>query len=348
MVFESRRWDVEDGGWKIDKFLSSIIYFLNPTLHLQVFAIVKIEINAMKTLKRSNIESGQAIIILVMIMLVALTLGVGVISRSITSLSTSSKTEAGSRAYSAAQAGLDNGASTATTNPNPFTSQIDLGNQSTASITVGPALPDPGTPGLALEYPPIGKDTNAQFWLLNPNPSGVGANYPDTTPFKFYFGNLLPSSSTAIQPALEVTFVYKNDAGVYGVSKFFYDPNNSRANGFGGNGFTALSGSDCHPNTGEPVDTTNGLQSVFACKAPDITPLSGQHPVLVRARILYADTPQKLALKPVGASLPPQARIITSIGYSGANQQKLQEFRQPYVVPPYFDFAIFSAADLTK
>ncbi len=292
----------------------------------------------MTKLTKQNSESGQAIIILVMIMVITLAIGLGVVTRSVTSLSNSSKTEESSRAYSASQAGLEQAIEVTENGGTYSTTTLDLGNQASALTYVSPALPDVGQ---ALEYPPIGKDTNAQFWLINPDTTPVG-DYPQADPVYFYFGNPDPKPG-AVKPAVELSFISQSIGGGYEVTKYFYDSDSSRRlnNGFS----TPLSCDDDASNT---VDTSNQSGSVFYCRLPGLF-FIGQ-PIMIRARILYSDTPQKLALSPSsgGASLPALAHIYSSVGMSGTSQQKLQEFRQPYVVPPYFDFAIFSASDLSK
>ena len=70
---------------------------------------------------------------------------------------------------------------------------------------------------------------------------------------------------------------------------------------------------------------------------------------MVRVRVLYTKTEQSIAVAPLNnQSLPPHAEIYTAIGYDGTTQQEIQVFKMPFVVPAYFDYAIFSAGDITK
>ena len=75
--------------------------------------------------------------------------------------------------------------------------------------------------------------------------------------------------------------------------------------------------------------------------------------MLIRARLLYNTTSQPFAVQAVGTcgqacSIPPQAKIITSTGVTGETQRRVRVFQIQKVVPPYFDYAIFSAGDISK
>jgi hypothetical protein len=72
------------------------------------------------------------------------------------------------------------------------------------------------------------------------------------------------------------------------------------------------------------------------------------YPILVRVRILYSTNKQKIALMPLGGSLPPQAEVYRSVGEAGQSLKTIKVFRMKYVVSPFFDFAIFSVGDISK
>src|SRR5690242_2552024 len=117
-------------------------------------------------------QKGQAIIILLLIMLVGLTVGLAITQRSLSDLSTSNKVEQSSRAFNAAEAGLEQALKVPCPSPNPDGScslaPIDFADNgsSATSISVSPKLPQDSA---ALEYPqPIGKEGFAHIWLANP------------------------------------------------------------------------------------------------------------------------------------------------------------------------------------
>jgi hypothetical protein len=313
-------------------------------------------------------QSGQIAIILLLFMLVALTIGLAATQRSITNITTSSQTEQSSRAFSAAEAGLQKSMSAINpivlTGPNPSPPPInesELGNSSNANIRVVNNLPRIGE---ALEYPPIGRDEIAQFWLANPTNivsgssvvwvKGIG-NFSDPQ-FVFsgasvnvYFGNGNPVS--APHPAIEVNLIVQSFSGGYASQRFFFDPDIART---ASNNFTPLPVGSCGIlpiHTSSSVDSVVADRSFYCVASVPIDP--GDAPILIRARILYSVAKEPIAVEPTGGcgincSLPPQAAIYTAKGFSGQSQKTLQVFRQPFYLSPLLDFALFSAAQITK
>ncbi len=292
-----------------------------------------------------NNEKGQLILVLILVMVVALGIGLSVVQKSLVDVSTSTKVEESSRAFSAAEAGIEK----ALQADSPIAS-LDLGNQ--AQITGVdkseiPPIPGVGSSQIALEYPPLSKEEIAQVWLADP-----AANLPNCTPlFVCYTQNSLdvywglPNTSDKEKPAIEIK-VIEYSGGAYNSRPFYLDPVSSRA---ASSNFTDVS-SGCS-NTLPPITTTYGATRSFYCKWT----LSGLSPslMLLRVRILYSSASQPLAVQAVGTcgkncSLPTQARIFTSTGISGETQRKVSIFRLDKVVPPYFDYAIFSAGEINK
>jgi Tfp pilus assembly protein PilX len=289
-------------------------------------------------------QKGQAVIILLLIMLVSLTIGLAITQRSLTDISTSNKGEESSRAFSAAEAGIEQALQTGLA-PN---ADLNLGNSASANVTFSNALPSCGDTTVALEYPPIGRETVAQLWLTSQSSSCPG-NYGGTS-LRVYFGNSSVGADSAETPALEVN-VITQVAGVYTSNKYFYDPvpavNRASIRG-ADNGFTDPG---CSVANRPSVKTTRSdTNQTFRCTAtvPPSGSLTGL--VMVRARILYSSTPQSVAFGPVGAgvSIPSQAKIITSTGSSGQVQRKVQVFQLPKVVPQIFDYAVFSNGPIQK
>lgn len=288
---------------------------------------------------RSNSnQSGQIVIILLLTMLVALSVGLVITQRSINDVTTSTQSEQFSRAFSAAEAGIEKAISQ---NSSITLSEDQLGNQSSAKAKVAGCLPRFGQ---ALEYPPIGKETIAQFWLMNPVAPGCSGSSYTGNSVSLYFGNDdLADNSTQI-PAVEVALV-RFDGTIYSTQRRFIDPLSSRRTS---NGFEPLNctGKTVAINTTSSIDNT--LQDrQFKCKVTIDT--SGATPILLRVRIIYTDKSQKVAVAPEsGKSLPPQAAYYTSTGISGQSQKTLQVFKLYYVAPPFFDFSIFATGKVKK
>lgn len=291
-------------------------------------------------------ESGQAVIILLLVMVLALAIGLSVIGRSVTEISTSTKTEDSSRAFSAAEAGIERLLQMNPQSGSGIAGSIAFSNQSQAQALEWSAnLPKPG---MALEYPPFGKESFAQFWLANPD---TLASVYNLESFDIYFGDPTQDYSAVTgkpdnQPAIEVSVILFSPPGSSYFSKsYFYDSKGDRA-GAGGNNFSSCS---LGPS---PIETNaySQLRS-FYCKATVAGYKNSPQdiPIMVRARMLYTNISHPAAIRPVsGGSFPVQASILKSTGSSGGIIRNLQIFQQKSVMPQIFDYALFSAGDLSK
>ncbi|MDO8573981.1 MAG: pilus assembly PilX N-terminal domain-containing protein [Candidatus Daviesbacteria bacterium] len=270
-------------------------------------------------------EKGQVVLILVLVMTVALAIGISVIQRSLSDVSTSSKVEQSSRAFSAAEAGIEKSIQSGAN-----VSSTDLGNNATIDGAQVISIPAAGN---ALEYPLLAKEEMAQVWLADPVTLTATYNQPA---FKVYFG----TPGTADEPAIEVTVVSKNGADYISTKKFF-DSDSTR---IGTNGF---SNATCNNNHTVRTDA-NTSDSTFACVAT-VNGYSGI-PILVRLRLLYSSTSQPVAVAPTNPNfpLPLQAKIYTATGISGQTQRRIQVRRFDKVVPHFFDYAVFSVGDINK
>jgi hypothetical protein len=292
---------------------------------------------------------GQVIIILLLVMLLALSIGLAITQRSTNDLATSSQTEQSTRAFSAAEAGLEKAVQQGTT---VSTQAVPLGNQTSAEIVNSGFVPVPGS-GIALEYPPIGKETIAQVWLSDPaNPQ---YNYSRSS-FNLYFGNSPIggfNTTSNIHPAVEVNIVTCTaTSGVcsqYQNQRYYYDSIvRNPANNFSNPSSVPQRVLCNNPS----INTILANNSQFACGVlVDISNcvVPSCIPQVVRIRLLYANTSQKIAVAPIaGAALPPQVELYTSKGKAGQTEKALQLFRVKEMVPSWIDFAIFSVNNITK
>lgn len=282
-------------------------------------------------------QSGQIIVILLLIMLVALSIGLAFTQKSVTDVTTSTQSEQSSRAFSAAEAGIEK----ALTGTAPAGTSVNLDNNATAQIDSSALLPVAGTHA-AIEYPPIGRETTAQFWFTDPNNSAV--TYNDNR-FDLYFGN----ASTTDKPAVEVKMIVQS-AGKFYSQSYYYDSDAVRA---ANNHFTPVS---CNSST--LISSILGANHDFYCKVtvgPILNPAGGGYCpsascklILARVRLLYASENHSIALEPLNAEFPPQIQIYNSTGISGQSEKQIQAFRVKDVVPPWFDFAVFSVNEIRK
>lgn len=270
-------------------------------------------------------QKGQVILILILVMTVALAIGLSVIQRSLSDISTSSKVEQSSRAFSAAEAGIEK-ALKDDFSPANFT-------DSSATVLDSGLLP---AAGQALEYPPLGKEEVAEIWLADPRadlPNCTGYTCYTKTFLDVYWGN--PTASD--KAALELTLVYYDSSlNQYKSLKWYLD--NDSAGRIATNNFDPVTCS---------ASTPPGSSTAYQCKKTINSLPTGL--MLLRARLLYNSTSQPVAIAPTdGGSLPPQARIIESTGVAGETQRKIRVFKLDKVVPPYFDYGIFSVGEINK
>ena len=292
-------------------------------------------------------QKGQVIVILLLLMLVALSIGLAVTQRSVTDVTTSTQTEQSSRAFSAAEAGLEKALSGQTSG------SFSLDNSASSNIQASAWLPvDSGT---GIEYPPIGRETTAQFWFTDPAPGQEGVTYTGDSAL-LYFGN--PNAGTENdKPAVEVEVVMLASGKFYSQT-YFYDSDSTRV---AGNGFKPVS---C---TGNAVLSKGilGNNHEFYCKVQIPQPYFNVFPnpagsgkcyqsrvcqlILARVRLLYSSQNHKIALEPIGnTQLPRQVQIYNSTGIAGQSQKQIQAFKVRDVVPPWFNFAVFSINEIKK
>lgn len=296
--------------------------------------------------------------LLIVIMTVALAIGLSVVQKSLVDVSTASKVEQSSRAFSAAEAGIEK-ALTGTVNctdcqyfsdTSSTIKQINTNSIPCVPGTTGCAQ-EAGVRQVAFEYPPLAKEEVAQVWLADPTatnlPVCTGGTYNicyTQSRLDVYWGN-----SSIDKAAIELTLVYYD--GVKYTSRKWYLDQTTRDPV---NGFRQVS-----------CSSTTLISYIYQCKVTlGDNSYAGGFPLptglmLIRARLLYNNTSQPFAVQagvacPAAAgsctaySLPPQARMITSTGTSGETQRKIQVFQEYKVAPPYFDYAIFSAGEIKK
>ena len=288
---------------------------------------------------------------LILIMTVALAIGLSIVQKSLVNVSTASKVEQSSRAFSAAEAGIEKALKGDTTLQSFSGSSSSIKEITDTGLT--PCVPGQagcvqgvGIRQVVLEKEPLAKEDTAHVWLADLNSS---SNPP--TPFytqsslDVYWGN-----SSIDKAALELTLVYY-DGSLYKSRKWYLDDISATRNP--ANGFDTVScpgtyqfGTNtyqCKKTLGDGTGINNGP---LPSGSPNIL-------MLIRARLLYNTTRQLFAVQAVGTcgsecSLPPQARTIFSTGASGETQRRVKVYQENRVVPQFFDYAIFSAGEITK
>ncbi len=294
-------------------------------------------------------QKGQLILTLILVMTVALAIGLSIVQKSLVDVSTATKVEQSSRAFSAAEAGIEKALKT--TNCGTSCNVSFSENNSSATVddsSLIPPTPSSGTQQDPLEYPPLAKEDIAHVWLADPNssppspPSTCGPAivcFYTSSSLDVFWGN-----SSSDKAALELTIIYYGVDPVDGVSKYlslkkYYDnPSANRsANNFEQVGNCSLGGNK--PSTTAAYRTKYGDNS-YQCKVTLSSLPSGL--ILLRARLLYNTQSQPFAVQPpanltcgAACSIPAQARILVSTGISGAIfQRRVKLFHLIKLVSP--------------
>jgi len=284
--------------------------------------------------KRSDLfrNSGQALLVILLIMAVALTIGLAITSRTVTDVEISSQTEEAARAFSAAEAGIEEalvGIGTTTFGGGfgegvSYTTKRDLLGASSQFL-----------------FPEATRaDEVRTLWL---------AEYPDTQSYMadsliLYWGNY----DSGERPALEATIYFKIGSD-YKVIRYTLDSESRDPD----NGF-------CRPGDGSPrcdgvlEFIKNGSFPIGGKTARnkttlDLLPASGGTLLFVRLRLLYAnEATQVVGAEAVVGSLPSQGVKIESTGLAGTSTRKVEVVRMHPAPPGIFDFLLYSGGDLSK
>lgn len=263
---------------------------------------------------------GQVVLILVLITVVGLTIGLSLISRSITDVRISSQIEQSSRAFSAAEAGVESALRGAV-----------VGGP-TGTVTLPGASADYNVTGLGgsgdtYVLPVAVVNTTQTVWLIPHNDDGSinedGTPYPANSSLDICWG-----TEGSGEPAVLLTLIYKEGA-IYKIAKGAYD-SIVRGNNFDP---SELAGGYCDGNFRYRKQITPTTDFGVASSATLLA---------LRVQSLYSSTP--IAIKPkAGQTLPLQGKKITSVGQTETGiARKVQVIEAYKSLPSVFDFTLFS------
>ncbi len=286
-------------------------------------------------------ESGQVILVLLLIMTVVLAVGLSVVQRSLTDVSNSTKVEESSRAFSAAEAGLERSVSGGSNT----ISTSDLNNLSSANVT-GTNDPPPNT---AFEIQNVKQEDPANVWLSDiTSASFPTGSYYGGSSLSVYWGEF-DTTPSGQEPAIEISII-SYSGGNYQIQKYFYDKLGATRTpqNYFKNPSTAPAELDCPPPSISTDLTPSPQTKRYICKAT-ISPVPSV-PVLLRARLVYTGgRDHSVAVAPAaGFSLPNQGTLYISTGFAGNTQRTIQLRKQPKVPPFFFDYVLFALGNITK
>src|SRR3990172_4556062 len=309
----------------------------------------KLPLNRAKVDK--NFQGGQALLIVLLTMAVILTVVLSVVSRSVTDVTVTTYEEDALRAFSAAEAGIEE----------------KLLNPSLGSF--GPVLL--GDPSYKYE----GEVTNpsevdkqfkyqkdltageiATFWLVSHNSTGQLTCSGGVPCFRANIMNVCWGNPTSVvTPAVEILFFYdttrlsvdsSNNYASVRVKRFAHSPT-------GAGGFQNPAGlnAGCNFTNGDSfkyrsqINVNNDIDAIC-----DDSPLGC--PLMVKVRMYYATSaePPRAGIWTRGpaSSLPAQGLNISSTGTAGESSRRVNVFQGYSESPTFFDAAVFSLKDLVK
>ncbi|MBI2590676.1 MAG: hypothetical protein HYW33_02220 [Candidatus Blackburnbacteria bacterium] len=290
-----------------------------------------------KTVRLRSASAGQALLIILLVMAVVLTIALSVASRSITDITVSQKEEESARAFSAAEAGVE---------------QAIIGNTTAGSLDSGAeyAIETGRIEGNEFIFPSLlSAGEVAPVWFVAHDADGnqtCGSSYPCFTgsSLTVCWGASGTPSDGGTTPAVEVSMFYTTGSGGSTSTKIArgaYDPNSSRR---GSNRFDPAGGSCSIAGTDFAFSKTVNF-SDFNPVVPNRTS-SGEErgPQFARLRILYnTDRGHPIGVSVVGGTnFPSQGTKIESTGTVGETTRKIEFSRLFSDLPPIFDSAVFS------
>ncbi len=276
-------------------------------------------------LKKTS-ESGQALLIVVLVMVIALTVGLSVASRSVTNLRTTAEEESSQKAFSAAEAGIEQALKTGKS----ITSSQSLGTSARIENIVVAQVG--GTEFLLNGGNTVSLDDGIDIWLSNypdySNPWPPGASDGSIT---FYWGSPTDSCNTSqdqnTMSALEIIIISGTPAFPKSTRYAFDSSLGACSTRASNNNFTpsqsgnfSISGKTFVNRASIPVVSRSGL--------------------LGRVIPLYASTSMAVVACDAGNAncnpLPPQGNNIDSTGVSGETKRRIKVFQGYPSLPTEF------------
>lgn len=269
-------------------------------------------------------QKGQIALIALLVLTIAVTVGLSLVARSTTNVAVTRDMEESTRAFSAAEAGVEESLKSGLSGSAVMDASFGVSYTTTIASVSGAA----NAPFTFPRKTPRGETET--LWLVNHKEGGV---VDDSTPL-YTSPSIIICWDGTPKPALIATLLYKRSSdGAYVVGKAALDADSVRA---GTNKFTALA---------SPVPACGTLSMpyvssvTFASMSPGINPATDVL-IALRIRPVYSDA--QIAVVP-SQNLPYQVNHIQSVGQtqSGVNR-KIEVFQQYRSPSSIFDAAVYS------
>lgn len=313
---------------------------------------------------RRRRESGQALLIILLLMSVALTVTLSTVSRTVTDITITTYEEDSSRAFSAAEAGIEEAllrqsAVSLTSQPDGSTFKVDLSDSD----------PDEGLYEIKTELNSgesgtvwfVEKDASGNLVCDLLNPGAKCSGVPNNKIQRVCWGTRDSYDAANPKPVLELTMYYDESNNSVGSppnysqiksSTLVFDPDNTRRTTVtnfrdpGGvvPGCSVLGYKFSVKDIRVKTHGTKHSFNIDNCTEP-----AGKGCILfLRARVAYNKSPERIAIDMPGEKLPPQGIDIASTGVSVGSTRKINVFQTNPVAPSIFNSAIFSLTSISK
>lgn len=273
-------------------------------------------------------ESGQILLITLLVLTVVITIGIALIGRTRTDVTSSAEIEESARAFSAAEAGIEQ----ALISGSGTQGEVTLSNNN-ASYTTNVSTIGSATGAYVFQELTSVGDTET-LWLVGHTAAGL---LDELVKYQGPSIDICWKGVSGSTPALVGTVVYKTSGGLYRTAQRAFDPLGTRGNNFASAGTL---GNGCG-QVGVYRQTV-----LFSSFAPAINPASDTL-LMFRLRPFYADA---FISVDAGASiLPSQGRLIASEGTTETGITRRVVVSQQYRSPSgIFDAAVISQTNFSR
>lgn len=262
-----------------------------------------------------NKESGQSLLIVVLVMIIALTVGLALISRTITSIKTSTEEASSQKALGAAEAGIEQSLKNPDKVPQGI---IPFGSESTFQTSISPIV---GKSFLVNGGDVVQRDDNVDVWMSDYSTESAKL-YQNPVPQANIWINFGESLDPCQNPAIEVDVVSGSKAAPI-QKTYAYDACPSRNS----NNFSAPA-----PGSGDIIDGVSFLNKTVAI------PVSSG--LFMRVIPIYKNG--KIGITS-DVSLPSQGSVVASTGISGTTKRKVSVYQGfPKIPAEFFPYTLFS------
>lgn len=284
---------------------------------------------------KKTAQSGQIVLITLLVLAIAVTVALSLISRTTTDTSITTQVEESSRAFSAAEAGIEEALRTGvgTNNATVLTAGVTY---SVNVSSIGQAA------GLYEFSKKTLQGSTETVWLVEHDAASLTGALLETPTYKGSFIDVCWGRQSAADiPALVATVLYKEQSdGSYRTVKAAFDPSATRAT------TNKFSAPNIAGGCGGSVSTEYKARLTFATLNPSIDP-NLDTLIALRIRPVYYDT--RFVVDSGLQTLPLQGNRIESTGSTiGGTNRKIvvyQQYRSPSTI---FDAALYSEGAIVK